>query len=237
MTPAAPNSPEPREQASLAEAPHQPTPKQRIIAGVAIGLSRLLLSTLRVRIDRSTGFFNEGHIGQTIYCVWHNRLSLCLHLYAKHARPISTSRGLAAIVSASRDGALLASILESFGVQPIRGSSSRRGKRAFLELATWAERGYDLAITPDGPRGPRYEVQRGVVTLSQMTQLPILPVSLNLNRKLTLNSWDRFQIPAPFARWEVLLGNPIHVPRDANSVVREEIRQTLQCSLMAITRD
>ena len=84
---------------------------------------------------------------------------------------------MAAMVSASKDGGFLASILECFGVQPVRGSSSRRGPQALLELTGWAERGYDLAITPDGPRGPRYVVQEGIIALAQVTGLPIVPAS------------------------------------------------------------
>ena len=81
------------------------------------------------------------------------------------------------MVSASKDGAFLTSILECFQVQPVRGSSSRRGPQALLELTTWAERGYDLALTPDGPRGPRYVVQEGVMSLAQLTGLPIIAAS------------------------------------------------------------
>ena len=114
--------------------------------------------------------------------------------------------GLAALVSASKDGAFLAGILECFGVQPVRGSSSRRGPQALLELTTWAERGYDLAITPDGPRGPCYVVQDGVMSLAQLTGLPIVPVSYHVNWKIQLKSWDRFQIPLPFSRCEMYFG-------------------------------
>jgi len=76
------------------------------------------------------------------------------------------------MVSASKDGGLLARVLEQYGVQPVRGSTSRRGRQALLELTTWAERGYDLAITPDGPRGPCYVIQEGVTSLAQLTGLP-----------------------------------------------------------------
>jgi len=79
------------------------------------------------------------------------------------------------MVSASRDGGLLAAVLERFKVQPVRGSSSRRGRQALLELTTWAERRYDLAITPDGPRGPRYVVQDGIISLARLTVFRSFP--------------------------------------------------------------
>ena len=132
---------------------------------------------------------------------------------------------------------MLAAILERFGVQPVRGSSSRRGPQALLELTTWAERGYDLAITPDGPRGPRYEVQEGVMSLAQVTGLPIVPVSYHLNWKIRAKSWDRFQIPLPFARCEVTVGRVLRVPREATDAEREELRQQLETEMRAITRD
>ena len=127
--------------------------------------------------------------------------------------------------------------VECFGVQPVRGSSSRRGPQALLELTSWAERGYDLSITPDGPRGPCYVVQEGVMSLAQLTALPIVPVSFYMRRKIQLKSWDRFQIPLPFSRCEMILEKPTRVPRDATTEEREALRQQLQQALAAITRD
>jgi hypothetical protein len=144
---------------------------------------------------------------------------------------------MAALVSASKDGALLARTLEWFRVQPVRGSSSRRGAQALRELTTWAERGCDLTITPDGPRGPCYQIQDGITSLAQLTGLPIVPVSLNLNWKIRLKSWDRFQIPLPFARCEVCVGKAVRVPQNASDAEREELRRQLEAELRAITRD
>jgi len=137
------------------------------------------------------------------------------------------------LVSASKDGAFLSAILERFGVQPVRGSSSRRGAQALLELATWAERGYDLAITPDGPRGPIYVVQDGTMTLAQITGLPIVPASFRLQWKIQLNSWDRFQIPLPFSRCEIYLGKMTTVPRDISDEEREQLRKVLGTEMLA----
>jgi hypothetical protein len=175
--------------------------------------------------------------GQAIYCIWHNRLPLCMKAYFGYAKPRNHTAGLAAMVSASRDGAFLAAILERFHVQPVRGSSSRRGPQALLELTSWAERGFDLAITPDGPRGPRYVVQEGVMSLAQVTGLPILPVSYHLRWKIRLRSWDRLQVPLPFARCELYLGKPVRVPREASEAEREALRQELESAMRAITKD
>jgi lysophospholipid acyltransferase (LPLAT)-like uncharacterized protein len=192
---------------------------------------------LRYQWDDRSGYFNGAPPGPAIYCVWHNRLALCMIAYFGYVKKRNRTPGMAAMVSASRDGAFLAGILECFGVQPVRGSSSRRGRQALLELTTWAERGYDLAITPDGPRGPCYVVQPGVMSLAQLTGLPIVPVSYHLGWKIRAKSWDRFQIPLPFARCEVTIGKVLRVPRETDAAGREELRKQLEAELRAITRD
>jgi len=157
--------------------------------------------------------------------------------YKTYVTKAGAAAGIAALVSASKDGGLLTAILECFDVQPVRGSSSRRGPQALLELTTWAERGYDLAITPDGPRGPRYQVQDGVMSLAQVTGLPIVPFSYYLNWKWQANSWDRFQIPLPFSRCEFVLGAALHVPREATEEERESLRVQLEQRLKEISHD
>jgi lysophospholipid acyltransferase (LPLAT)-like uncharacterized protein len=144
---------------------------------------------------------------------------------------------MAAMVSASRDGGFLTGVLECFKVQPVRGSSSRRGPQALLELTTWAERGYDLAITPDGPRGPVYVVQEGVMSLAQLTGLPIVPVSYSLGWKIRVKSWDHFQIPLPFSPCEMIYEKPIYVPREATDAEREQLRLQLEARLKSISVD
>jgi lysophospholipid acyltransferase (LPLAT)-like uncharacterized protein len=139
--------------------------------------------------------------------------------------------------SASKDGAFLAAILQCFGVQPVRGSSSRRGPQALLELTSLAERGFDLAITPDGPREPRYVVQDGVMSLAQLTGLPIIPSAVYTGWKIEVHSWDRFQIPLPFSRCEIRLGKPFYVPREATDAEREILRQQLEATLRRLSAD
>jgi len=146
-------------------------------------------------------------------------------------------RKLAALVSASKDGALLAAVMGRFGVEQVRGSTSRRGPQALLEMSSRAKLGYDLAVTPDGPRGPRYVVQKGVIALAQVTGLAIVPVTCNTRRKICLKSWDGFQIPLPFSRCELILNQPILVPREACEIKREELRLELEGSLRGSSRD
>ena len=216
--------------------PHVPRWRQRLAAWAIVALARLVIATLRFRWNDQSGYFN-GEAGPAIYCIWHNRLALAMRAYHGYVRKRNRTLGMAAMVSASRDGGFLAAILECFNVQPVRGSSSRRGPQALLELTTWAERGYDLAITPDGPRGPCYVVQDGVMSLAQVTGLPIVPFSFNARWKLRARSWDRFQIPLPFSRCEMNIAKPIRVPRDASEAEREQVRKELEQTLKEISCD
>jgi lysophospholipid acyltransferase (LPLAT)-like uncharacterized protein len=218
--------------------PHAPRWHQRLGAWLVFALVRAVSATLRYRWNDRSGYF-DGHQSPrpAIYCVWHNRLALCMIAYYDYIKPRNPTPGLAAMVSASKDGGFLAAILECFKVQPVRGSTSRRGPQALLELTSWAERGYDLAITPDGPRGPCYVVQAGVMSLAQITGLPIIPVSYHLGWKHQLKSWDRFQIPLPFARCEMHFAKPIRVPREASDEQREALRRELERVLVEISGD
>ncbi len=217
--------------------PHSPKWYQRLAAFGIWLLVSLVHLTVRYRLNDPHQFFQRKDLQQVIYCIWHNRISLCVKIYRKFAFQHHSAPGLAGLVSASKDGALLSAIFERFGVHPVRGSSSRRGAQALLELNTWAERGYNLAITPDGPRGPRYEMADGAITLAQITGLPLVTASYHLSRKITLKSWDRFQIPLPFARCNVEIGRVFHVPRELTDEAREQLRGKVEAEMRSITHD
>ena len=217
--------------------PHRlPWPK-RLAGSVAYGVLRLLAATIRFEFEDHSGILRNATPQAVIFCTWHNRLALALTIYLKYPKKLHPARRLAAIVSASRDGAVMAYVLELFGAQPVRGSSSRRGAQALLELTSWAERGYDLAITPDGPRGPCYAIQEGVLFLAQQTGLPVVPMTYHLNWKVRLKSWDRFQIPLPWARCVVRFGRPVIVPKETSEADRETLRQRLEDDMNLLTQD
>jgi lysophospholipid acyltransferase (LPLAT)-like uncharacterized protein len=211
--------------------PHVPNRSQRIIAWVVFLLERLVTASLRCRWQDHSGLAEGNEPRPVIFCLWHNRLATSMVVHRR------LPGRLTALVSASRDGALLAAVLSRFGVEHVRGSTSRRGPQALLELTGRALRGSDLALTPDGPKGPRYVVQPGIIALAQITGLSIIPVTCNIRRKLCLKSWDCFQIPLPFSRCELILNEPIHVPRGADEAAREERRRELQASLLQSARD
>jgi len=211
--------------------PHQPKRLQRAVARAVFLLERLVTASLRCRWRDASGLAEARDSRPVIFCLWHNRLAISMAVHRRHPRR------LAALVSASKDGALLAAVLQAFGVEHVRGSSSRRGPQDLLELTTRAERGYDLAVTPDGPKGPRYVAQGGAIALAQVTGLPIIPVTCNTGWKISLKSWDRFQIPLPFSLCEIILKQPILVPHDADEIKREELRRVLETSLRVSSRD
>ena len=209
---------------------------QRLLASLLYGMIRTVGFTMRYRWEYHASVLqNENR--PVIFCTWHNRLGLSLLMYDDYVRRRQQPPRLAAIVSASKDGGVVARILEHFGVQPVRGSSSRRGPQALLELTSWAEQGYDLAITPDGPRGPRYVVQDGVVALAQLTGRPIVPASQHLRWKICLKSWDRFQVALPFSPVVMRFGEPLLVPRQASEQEREILRQELEQRIKSLTSD
>jgi lysophospholipid acyltransferase (LPLAT)-like uncharacterized protein len=211
--------------------PHVPRWFQRVAAVLVYIGERLITTTLRYRWRDASGLTAQSSARPVIFCIWHNRLALSMVVHRRYPRK------LAALISASKDGALLSAVLRNFGVLAVRGSSSRRGPQALLELTSQAERGHDVAITPDGPRGPRYVVQEGVISLAQVTGLSIVPVTWNTSWKICAKSWDRFQIPLPFARCEMVLNQPIKVPRGASEAEREELRAELERSLRGSSRD
>lgn len=211
--------------------------RRRLLATLVVVAVRCVAFTVRWRIDDQSGRFLREPEGNFIFSIWHNRLSLSLTLYRRFVVSRQPERRMAAMVSASRDGAFLAHILKLFRVRPVRGSTSRRGPQALRELKTAANEGFDLAITPDGPRGPRYRVQEGVIALAQLTGLPIVPVAYRAVWKVTAGSWDGFQIPLPFTRCDVKVGPVLHVPREAGEAERIQLREDLENRMRAITED
>ncbi len=229
--------PPPAIKSSAPVIPHRAKWHGRLAARLIWAAASSVSATLRWSWKDETNLFENGGKEPVIFCLWHNRLALSLILFRRYVQWRQPQRKLAALVSASRDGGMLAHVLELFDVEPVRGSSSRRGPQALRELVSAGERGRDLAITPDGPRGPCYVVQEGIVSLAQLTGMTIVPASFRLSWKWQLKTWDRFQVPIPFARCEVHLGQPVKIPREADDAERERLRAELEARMKAITRD
>jgi lysophospholipid acyltransferase (LPLAT)-like uncharacterized protein len=148
-----------------------------------------------------------------IYTFWHNRMFILCYFYR--------NRGLRILVSPSRDGEYTTRIIEALGYKTIRGSSFLDGRKALNQMIEAVREGHDTGFTPDGPRGPKYEVQPGVVLLAKKTGAAILPIAYDIKKKKIFNSWDNFILPGLFSQAVIIYGCPIFVP---DKIRGEEIR-------------
>lgn len=205
--------------------------KQAIIYWFVYVLMRTLGLTLRYRVVDGSGLVASKFPGNHIFAFWHNRMLLMPMLFKRYIG----RRKMAVLASASRDGDYSAGVQRWFGFTPIRGSTSRRAHQGFLELTRLVlEKGHSASITPDGPRGPRYVAQSGVVKLAAVSGLPIVPVSATVEPCKFLRTWDRTIVPLPFSRCTARLGQPIAVPRDADDAMIEECRLKVERALMEL---
>jgi lysophospholipid acyltransferase (LPLAT)-like uncharacterized protein len=238
MTPASPSSAENRpRKVSAVIVPHRAQWHQRLLAALIYAVTRTVSATLRYELDDPAGGFDVHRQDPKIFVFWHNRLALVSIIWHRLVLKHAPERKIAGLISASKDGGLLTEIFHYFGIEPVRGSSSRRGPQALREMVSKAGEGYDLAITPDGPRGPRYQVQEGAISLAQLTGQVIVPLSYHTPWKIRLKSWDRFQIPLPFSRCAVVVGQPMRVPRGIDEAGREKLRRELERELHRLTGD
>jgi lysophospholipid acyltransferase (LPLAT)-like uncharacterized protein len=184
--------------------------------------------TLRVTFrweEGSIGSLDNVHPG--IYPFWHRCVLPATWIFRKRKLAVMTSRSL--------DGEYIARVIERFGYVPIRGSSSRGGQRALLEMQTYVGSGMGAAFTIDGPRGPRYVAKRGPVQLAKATGVAITPFYVAVEKKWVLKTWDNFVIPKPFSRALVQVAPRIYVPRDADEATMDARYNEMQSALERIT--
>lgn len=203
--------------------------KVRLISFIGGLVLRLYALTLRFAIDDQLGLTSRLHERPLLWVFWHNRMLLIPIVYRRMFR----RRKGVVLTSASRDGEMLAAFMRQFGFEAARGSSSRRGMRALLELTRWVRQGYDVGITPDGPRGPRYQLGPGVISLARKTGSPIVIMTLNYDRFWSLKSWDRFMIPKPFSKVTLTLAHLRVIPPDLTEAAFEQHRHEIEALLNA----
>jgi lysophospholipid acyltransferase (LPLAT)-like uncharacterized protein len=192
-------------------------------------LLRLLGSSWNVRIlPRGEEERRRAEGGRVIFAFWHGRLLV----------PAFTHRfkNIVIMISQHRDGETIARVVDRLGFRTVRGSTTRGGRAGLAALLREARAGRDLAFAVDGPRGPRYEVQRGVIFAGSRSGLPIIPAAVEADRAWKASSWDRFRVPKPFARVVILQGDPVHLPPDLAGATLEAERKALQDRLHELTR-
>ena len=193
------------------------------------GLVDLICGTMRIRVVDFNKALAEIESKRFILAFWHSRIVAISYLYQ--------GWGAAILVSSSEDGEIMAQILQRQGHETIRGSTSRHGVRAMAKLIkTLNETIRPRGVVPHGPRGPRFRVQPGVITLAQKTGCPVVPISYSAKRIKIFASWDRFILPYPFTEGRLIYGRPISMPSKLDVEEQEVYRVRLEEELNRITR-
>jgi len=204
--------------------------RARVLIVLSFGLYRLWARTLRLQVEDPNGVVALVRDRPVIFAIWHNRLLMLPRVFDP-SFPTRQSYGL---ISASGDGDLIASFIERSGYGTIRGSSSRKGVIALRQLVDTLAADGNVLVTPDGPRGPVYQVSQGVVFLAQKSGAPVVPIHMEYSRCWRLKSWDRFVVPWPFATLRAIFGPPITIPplEGAEQFEAEQLR--LQNAMMSL---
>lgn len=179
----------------------------RLLLALAPGLASRIIRVLHwsikteiIGLEATQGCWDKGV--SIIFASWHDELLMMPMSYR--------GPGARILISASKDGELIARMIKHFGVSAVRGSSSRGGRAAFRELLSLTNEPLDLGITPDGPRGPRHQLKDGIVQLARLSGRPVVPVSYMCSKGHRFASWDRFLLPFPFGRAVFSYGEPLY---------------------------
>ncbi len=179
-----------------------------VVSWLGPALVWLLGKTLRVSWRGRENLQEIRKNGQrVIYALWHGRLLILT--FAHRWQKVHV------LISQHRDGEFIARTVQRLGFVPIRGSTTRGGTQAIFQMVSKIQDGYDLAITPDGPKGPLHKVQSGAIYIAQRSGLPIIPISTSAQSSWRLKSWDSFLIPKPFSKAVIILGKPIYVKKES----------------------
>ena len=201
---------------------------KQLSAWLTYAVIRLIGATLRMTLDDRGGILNQPAHPPVIIAFWHNRTALMASFYHRYC----AGRTALTFISRSRDGQFMTDVAARFGIKAVRGSSSRHGTSAMLAaIRAAADPQIDLVITPDGPRGPVYEIQPGLLRLAQATGRPIVAVTYRLAWKRHLSSWDKFHVPLPFSTCRLITSEPFCIPADLSEPEMDKIRTRLTDAL------
>lgn len=179
-----------------------------LIGRLGPSLFRTLYSTLKYDVVGGGNQLRWEQGEPVVFVTWHGRLLPLLHLYR--------GRGLVMLVSQHRDGEYLTRLGQGLGYAAVRGSSTRGGYPALRQLVRELRNGRSLAITPDGPQGPRERFKPGALQAARITGAPVIPVMASADRAWWVDGWDRFLVPKPFARVNVRVGKPWRISRQSS---------------------
>jgi lysophospholipid acyltransferase (LPLAT)-like uncharacterized protein len=198
--------------------------KIKIISELGYWIILFFGHTLRWEFDKSRSLESVRPAGKAIIMAfWHGRIFMATYYYR--------NRGITVMTSQNRDGEYIARVIERFGYRAARGSSSRGSRAATAECLRAMESGWDVGLTMDGPRGPRYVAKPGAAFFARKSGNAVVPFSISVKNKWVMKSWDHFQIPKPFSRAILLIGDPIVVAENATEQQILEVEQKIQRSL------
>ncbi|MGI9054283.1 MAG: lysophospholipid acyltransferase family protein [Pyrinomonadaceae bacterium] len=199
---------------------------------ILIRLADWIIYTLVYLIGKTIRFEKRGwenyeSIGQNgktpILAFWHNRIFLSTY-YFRH-------RGIIVMSSQSFDSEYIARFIQRFGFGVVRGSSTRGGVGALIEMIKLMRKGFPMGFSVDGPKGPKYVAKSGACLLAKKTQNPVVPFIVEVEKYWEVKSWDNLQIPKPFSRACVYIAEPFYVAKDASDEEIEKSREELQIKL------
>ena len=200
----------------------------KAISALGAPVIAALGSSLSWKVEGLEHLQFEGNGRRPIMAFWHGRVLTATYYFRR--------RDIVVMISENFDGEWIARIIEQFGFHTSRGSTSRGGRRALLQLKREMDRGRPSGFAVDGPRGPARRAQPGAVWLAKLTGNPVVPFHMEASSYWSLKSWDRTQIPRPFSTVALTVGQPIEVPREADETVLEAKRVEVEESLLQLER-
>ena len=199
------------------------------LAAILAFIFKLVSWTYRLRVVDMGGWYEGRQPWPVVFSLWHNRILFISCLVKRNLLERSC-----VLISASRDGEYISTFIRFFGLGVVRGSSSRNGLHALLELNRKLKEEVSVVLTIDGPRGPKYTVHSGAVALAQKNHAPVVPVSVNADHYWQAKSWDNTQIPVPFSKVTLVFGHPFFLPENTTL---EEAQELIKTKMMEVTRD
>lgn len=208
---------------------------EKVLPSLGYWVITAIFSTIKIRWLHDKFLFDLTNSGKpVVFAFWHDQIAYMPYAYIH----VVKKQNLVSLISKSKDGRIVGNIIKKFGLKSAYGSTSRGGKEALREIIRLIkEDNIDGAITPDGPRGPKYKLQPGIITLAQTTGTPIVSISFNVKTKIRLNSWDGFIVPLPFTYGYMAVGKPIYVPSDISEKQHKEFQKKLENKLISLSQE
>ena len=204
---------------------------QKLIGFLFYSITSLISRSIRWEYlvqNEKSNIFNSNK--EYIFCCWHNKLFLGPHLLPRN-------RVINALQSSHSDGMVTSLAFKYLGMNVILGSSKKGGMQAFRKMVKCIKSGESVAITPDGPKGPKEKVKEGIIKLAQITETSIIPLVWTTNKFKLINSWDNFVIPYPFSKGVYSFGKPIYVKKQINEYELETARKNLENEIKRLTKE